>query len=85
MPYSEVKCDEVVKTVPAGGALGQEAALGRAMGRVLAHELYHILARTTRHATDGLAKATQGFNDLVGRPLGFKESDRAAMLQGLLP
>ena len=31
--------------------------LGRALGRVLAHELYHIFANTTKHARAGIAKS----------------------------
>jgi hypothetical protein len=35
----------------------RDEAFGRALGRVVAHELYHVLARTLRHGVVGVAKA----------------------------
>jgi hypothetical protein len=51
-----------------------------ALGRVVAHELYHILARTTSHATGGLAKASQSLRDLI-RPddLEFQRKEAEAI------
>jgi hypothetical protein len=50
---------------------------------VVAHELYHILARTTGHATAGMAKASQSLRDLVGsREIPFQESDFQAIGNG---
>jgi hypothetical protein len=37
-----------------GDALTRDIAVGRVLGRVLAHEIGHALLLTTRHATDGL-------------------------------
>lgn len=89
LPYSEVECDQVTRTVPpfspATCELERQSALGRAMARVIAHELYHVLAHTTGHAMHGLAKASQSFHAMAGGSLGFQQSDGAAMRNGLLP
>jgi hypothetical protein len=89
LPFSEVECDRVRKTVEydESSTCDQEkqAALGRAMGRVVAHELYHILARTTAHTGRGLAKATQSFRDLVTGSLGFQAGESQAIRHGVLP
>ena len=44
---------------------------GRALGRVVAHELYHILANTTDHSRHGLAKALLTVSELVLDPCRF--------------
>ena len=43
----------------------RQAVLGRALARVIAHEIYHILAETTDHADTGIAKAQMTFKDLT--------------------
>lgn len=80
LPYTEVECDEVRRALAyLGEGVGldeRQAALGRAMGRVVAHELYHILAKTTVHARRGLAKPAQSLGDLVAaKRLAFLDSD----------
>ena len=49
LPYSEVHCDQVRRLLPAlefaSDRRQGDADLGRALGRVLAHELYHMLTR----------------------------------------
>jgi len=86
-PYAEVKCDEVRKALAyMGYPAGQEErqkALSRALARVVAHEIYHILAKTTEHAGSGLAKAAQPLNDLVSkRKLEFATDDLQAIKEG---
>ena len=79
LPYTRVECDEVRKALayvsPGAGTLQLKEALGLALGRVVAHELYHILARTSSHASEGLAKTSQMLRDLVStHELGFDET-----------
>jgi hypothetical protein len=77
LPYTEVQCDQVRKALaylkPSAGSKERQNALGLALGRVVAHELYHVLMRTTAHAKQGLAKATQSLQDLVSSDMGFGE------------
>lgn len=86
MPFSEVECDQVRKTlayeVPSTET-DRQCALGRAMGRVVAHELYHVLACTTKHAGNGLTRATQTLRDMVNGKLGFNKDEAAAIREGL--
>jgi len=47
-------------------ALLRERAVGRAVGRVLAHELGHFLLRSRWHAESGLMRSIQTTTDLIG-------------------
>jgi hypothetical protein len=56
--------------IPGSGAdpsptILRERAIGRAVGRVLAHELGHYLLRSRTHAVSGLMRAVQNAADLV--------------------
>jgi hypothetical protein len=87
LPFGEVRCDEIRAALsylrPDAGNDERQAALGVALGRVVAHELYHVLARTTGHAAQGLARATQSLRDLVsGRELEFRREDVLAIRAG---
>ena len=79
LPYADVHCDQVRNLVQ--GELRSQAfprmefLLGRALGRVVAHELYHILARTTRHGGSGLAKRVLTPQELLFRDLQFDEPE----------
>ena len=48
LPFSEVECDKIASSIRPEMSKSQwhdrDSVLGRAMGRVLAHELYHMLA-----------------------------------------
>ena len=44
--------------------LDRNAAFGRAIGRILAHEIYHIFANTQRHGS-GVSKAAYTVDDLL--------------------
>jgi hypothetical protein len=65
LPYTDVECDQVRKALAYVPQASRQHALGIALGRVVAHELYHILANTATHAAEGLAKASQLLPDLV--------------------
>ncbi|HLH32228.1 MAG TPA: hypothetical protein VKY31_13575, partial [Terriglobia bacterium] len=47
---------------------------GRAMARVMAHEIYHVLAAATDHAGSGIAKPSLSFEDLVSDRFAFDGS-----------
>ncbi|MBV8906736.1 MAG: hypothetical protein JOZ22_24100 [Acidobacteriia bacterium] len=88
LPFSEIECNQIRKSLTylARDSTPQERqkAFGLAMGRVVAHELYHMLTRTTAHAEEGLARATQSLRDLVASPaIVFRESDARAIAQSL--
>lgn len=80
LPYGEVQCDEVRRAAdqlrPGSTRDERERALGVALARVVAHELYHILGATTAHSHEGLAKPSHSLRDLASPgPFGFSERD----------
>jgi hypothetical protein len=69
LPYFTVDCIHVIRTLtpmlqPLSPPMRQ-TIFGRALARVIAHEIYHILAETTGHEDAGLAKAKLTFLDLT--------------------
>ena len=60
--------------------------LGRALGRVLAHELYHVLANTREHGVRGLTQPYFETEDLLWRSEGFHPDELRRMWErGLAP
>ena len=77
LPYSQSDCDRLRDFLaPADSRLaGQEGRLGRAMGRLLAHELYHFLLQTRLHGKTGIAKAVHTPAALLSRSLRFEDDE----------
>jgi hypothetical protein len=69
LPYFRVDCARVIRALaPTLQPLSvpfREAIFGRAIARVIAHEIYHILAQTTDHQDSGVAKAQLSLGDLT--------------------
>jgi hypothetical protein len=86
LPFAEVSCDRIAKAVATAmwGGERKEAdrLLGRALGRVLAHELYHILGKTHEHNADGsLAKEAISAKQLISdKRITFDVRDLNRML-----
>lgn len=83
LPFSDIDCDGIrqfIRTGLAGveGRLRPEA-YGRAVGRVLAHELYHIFANTGHHGSNGVGKAVYSVQDLLSRDFHFEEHESEAL------
>jgi hypothetical protein len=79
LPFSELECDRIRRSI-APLTLGnspeeREALLGRALGRVLAHELFHVFASTDKHGHEGVAKTTYSRNDLTAERFEFDVKD----------
>ena len=53
------------------------------MGRVLAHELYHIVADTSEHGRDGVAQAALSPRQLTSGLLELEPPEVAAVQKGL--
>ena len=58
----------------------QPAVLGRALARVAAHEIYHIVAQTPEHEKSGLAKANLSSQELTANRLELDALSIARML-----
>jgi hypothetical protein len=67
--YSNVECDQITACIASllqrSCEPDRQVAFRRALGRVVAHELYHILARTKKHAHTGVARSVQSPFDLI--------------------
>jgi hypothetical protein len=76
LPFSRIDCgalSRVLARLLAREAPAQRAFLyGRAMARVLAHELYHVLAQTRDHAAEGIGKPCFTAADLVSPRFEFE-------------
>lgn len=83
LPFVYVDCDRTRRLMaPAIAALprgARETLFGRALGRVLAHELYHVLAQTTDHKDQGVSKPCFRLADLVSTRFRFDAVSLAQM------
>jgi hypothetical protein len=79
IPFSEVACDRVrvsIRSAMDGDDLKQaDVLLGRALGRVVAHEIYHIVAKTPGHGTKGVARTSLSAAQLIAADLAFDGTD----------
>jgi len=83
LPFSEVECDRV-RSALRHAMTGRDYArgdvvLGRALARVLAHELYHVLAGTSSHVATGVAQKALSGSDLVGDQLELNPDELNSM------
>jgi hypothetical protein len=88
LPFTDVSCDRVREfTQPTLLTLrteDREEKYGRALGRVLAHELYHIFANTMHHGSMGVAKESYSVQDLLADDFQFQAKE-SRMLQATRP
>jgi hypothetical protein len=78
-PFTEVKCDQVTRAVRSAMS-GSDFAradllMGRALGRVLAHEVVHILTKSGAHGHDGVAKTALSGTQLIAPELRLEPED----------
>jgi hypothetical protein len=87
IPFSDLACDNLRGAVGAaiadGNTLRANILLGRAMGRVLAHELYHIVAGTSAHGREGVTQAKLTPRELTSGQLELRPSEITAVENGL--
>ena len=83
LPFGEVDCDRVFGSArdaisASDGYVEGNLLIGRAMGRVVAHELVHMLTKSGRHGTKGVEKPALSSTQLItGRlPLSAFDIDR---------
>lgn len=75
LPFTDINCDGVrlflqqdLVRIPEPE---RSAAYGRALGRVLAHELYHVFTKSTKHGSSGIAKAAYNVQELLAKRFNF--------------
>ena len=79
LPFSEVECDKISNSIRAAMSKRQwgerDSILGRALGRVLAHELFHMLAKSQHHAEEGVTKSALSPAQLISDKLSMSPAD----------
>lgn len=87
LPFVAVDCGRVAAVLARHNilqySLTAAEALGRALARVAAHELYHALTESAEHAGEGLAQPALSARELFERGFGFAASTRAKILASL--
>ncbi len=84
-PFGEVDCDHVVSSLHSamtGDDFGKaDLLLGRALGRVVAHELVHMLTKSKQHGREGVEKAALSARQLISEslPLSAFDVDRLVL------
>jgi hypothetical protein len=80
LPFGEVRCDQLRRFIaPVVGNVKRDranAALGRAVARVGAHELYHMLTGSMLHASRGIARAEHSRAELVAVSFTFARPEQ---------
>jgi hypothetical protein len=78
LPFSEVLCDQVkvaARSAMHGGQLAQgDQLLGRALARVVAHEIWHMTSNQHQHSKTGVARHALSGAQLIGDKLKFDET-----------
>jgi hypothetical protein len=81
-PFGEVDCDHIVSSLHSamtGGDFARaDLLLGRALGRVVAHELVHMLTKSRQHGKEGVERASLSARQLISEslPLSALDVDR---------
>jgi hypothetical protein len=85
LPFSWVNCANLTRMI--GPALSNEAAAqrdylyGRAVARVAAHELYHVMMASRDHGHDGVAKPRFTTSDLLSERFDFDQASLVKLRQ----
>jgi hypothetical protein len=89
LPFSEIECDKVrssLHTAMFGGDYKRSDLLfGRALARVLAHELYHVLTKTHSHAGQGVAEKSLSGAQLISERLQLNQAELDKMHDAVQP
>ena len=84
LPFGDVSCDNVRGAIQ--GVLGgseqkyKERMFGRALGRVVAHELYHIIGGVHTHGRKGIAQASLSGHELITEEMELAAEDMERMV-----
>jgi hypothetical protein len=85
IPYSTVHCARLRSFLFAETRreAHPDLQMGRAMGRVVAHELVHVLLRTRGHDRHGVTRARQSPHDLLENLPAFCKGERERLRHAL--
>jgi len=87
LPFTEVSCSRVTASVlPAmqgDDFARRDYLMGRALGRVVAHELVHILTKSGVHGQGGVAQPALTGRELIAAPLRLGREDAERLRRGM--
>jgi hypothetical protein len=89
LPFSTVHCNVLNRML--GSAIAEEAAprrdwlYGRALARIAAHEIYHVLTQASDHSQGGVAKAAFFARDLLASHFEFEGQALAKLRTAGMP
>lgn len=83
LPFSDVECGKISNSIRPAMSKRQwqerDSILGRALGRVLAHELFHMLTKTQHHAGEGVTRSALSPAQLIADKLTMAPADLEAL------
>jgi len=86
-PFGEVNCDRVVnsaRNAMLGADYGKaDLLIGRALGRVVTHELVHMITGSAEHGLDGVEKSSLSGRQLIAGELPLSGFDIDRLKQKL--
>ena len=86
LPFMDVFCDRIRGSVRAAMWGDQyrraDQIMGRALARIIAHELYHIIGKTSVHSPSGIANHSLSGEQLVSDKLDFTPEAMEAITIG---
>jgi hypothetical protein len=89
LPFGEVECDRIrasIQRVSHVNLPEGQRQLGQAMGRVILHELYHMLSGSSIHTKEGLTKRGLSSFELIANTARLPRNSADAMeITGTLP
>lgn len=78
LPFSQMHCPAISRLLTPDlidkQLTHRQMLFGRSLGRILAHELYHILSGETGHEHEGIAKSHFSAKDLLSGRFSFEEA-----------
>jgi len=87
--FGEVQCDRVRRSIERvlvrGSPEKSQSLFGAALGRVMAHEIYHMIADVKEHTRSGVTKASLSAEELISDELPISNSAKAAVEHRLSP
>ena len=83
LPFTEVDCNAIRRFLRRRlhriDVEKRDEVFGRAIGRVLAHEFYHIFANTLHHGSGGVAEPCYSEQELVSDEFRLQDSELRAL------
>lgn len=85
LPFGDVNCDLIRALMNQGPQTARlsDKGFGRAVARVLAHELYHFITQSTEHSVEGLEKPAFSRSDLVMDGLQLDREERGRLSKSM--